>query len=276
MRNPSIHITESSLKDILKEVISESKVEAKILSAIVRKAKKHSINHRCVIITNDKLDKKVEKVTIANTSDVFIFNNILFMVRKSNNHFGVRKINESSRDWLILKDITKMAVDFCNEFELDIKIGFKNFIELGLLKMNKFSLLKFKSLYEAICNSYVAKIEMNKDEAPGKTKSIHDYYVALITERTGNPTTYIKDPDNYCYFIEVRKNVDRLGIKFEDYIKAQFTGMEWRDTIPHPAQLVGQKANDRLNSYLYNKGIKVKKGGTGNKKNILTNIKNMK
>ena len=45
------------------------------------------------------------------------------------------------------------------------------------------------------------------------------------------------------------------------YIKAQFASFEWRDGVPDPIQMVGDKALERLNKYLYQNNIQVKKNG---------------
>ena len=59
------------------------------------------------------------------------------------------------------------------------------------------------------------------------------------------------------YFIKVREEAKKIGISPDIYVKAQFHGFEWRDGIPDPVQLVGTKAIDRLNKYLFEKNIKV-------------------
>ncbi len=253
MRDPSIHVKESDLAHALRQI---GNTDFQI-AQLVKKLKKHTCNNRSVTITNDKLDKKVAKILKSQSDDVQIFNNILFMVRKSNRHFGFRKVQEGTRDWGLLKEITALALDFCNEFELERKSGFSKYCDIAIKKMNKFSYPKLKSMFESICQIYYNMQQIEKDSTPHLTKSIHDFYVKQIVQRTGNPVDYHSQPESYYHFITVKHIVAKKKIKFEDYIRAQFAGLDFMNGIPHPAQLIGEKANERLSRYLYEQGKKV-------------------
>ena len=41
-------------------------------------------------------------------------------------------------------------------------------------------------------------------------------------------------------------------------MKAQFEGLDFSGGIPHPTQLTGPKATDRVIRYCYKEGIKIK------------------
>lgn len=270
-RDPSIHIKESELRKILNEGLGKG-VSINV-EGILKKARKKSCNNRSVSITNDKLDKKVTKILKSRADDVHVFNNILFMVRKRAKHFGFRKVEENSRDWGLLKEITSLALDFTNEFHLDRKKGFTAYCDIALSKMNKFSYPKLKSMFESICQIYFNKQEIENDDTPHLTKSIHDFYVKMIVQRTGNPIDYYSQPESYYHFITVKNLVKEKKIKYEDYIRAQFAGLDYMNGVPHPAQLVGDKANERLSRYLYESGKKVNQVEKSERANALKNLR---
>jgi hypothetical protein len=270
MRNPSIHIKESDLKFLIEKYGTDVK-------KIVKYAKNLSCNNRNALITNQQLEKKIERTLQVSPKDPVLFNNTLFAVRQGLRHRGFRKVEENSKDWLLVKDITSLANDFCETYNLSKKQGYKEYCQIGISKMTKFSYPKLKSMYDSICAHYQAIEEINNDEEPFLTSKIHSYYCDIIYKRTGLVQKYDKKPDDYVYFILVQKECKKLRIKFEDYINSQFTGLEYRNGIPHPAQLIGDNALIRLNQYLYEKGKKVNtqdETKKSDKSNFLKNLKN--
>tara|TARA_R110002020_G_scaffold131482_1_gene293940 strand:+ start:3151 stop:3981 length:831 start_codon:yes stop_codon:yes gene_type:complete len=276
MRDPSIHIKESDLRKILEEGLEHKLFEVDV-EYILRKAIKHSCNNRSVTITNDKLDKKVQKILKSSSTDANTFNNILFMVRKKNKHFGFKKLEENnSRDWGVIKDSASLALDFSNEFGLDRKKGFIKYCEIAISKMTKFSYPKLKSMYDSICQTYHFEKEISLDPTPDLTKVIHDYYNSIILRQVGTGIDHSKNPSNYYYFIEVKNICKEKKVKYQDYIKAQFHGMGFRNGIPHPAQLIGDKALERLTTYLFENDKRVNNVDKSKRKTGLAQIKNMK
>lgn len=271
MRDPSMHVKESDLVEALRKLGQTGLSIEQLMRALKRKA----CNNRSVTITNDKLDKKVTKLLKSRADDVHIFNNMLFMVRKSHRHFGFKKVIENTRDWGLLKEITGLALDFTNEFELERKEGFKNYCDIAISKMNKFSYPKLKSMYESICHIYHNKKLIAEDDTPHLTKSIHDFYVKMIVKQTGNPVDYHSQPESYYHFITVKNLVVQKKLKYEEYIRAQFAGLDWINGIPHPAQLIGDKANERLSRYLYENGHNINAVDTSKRSAALRNLKNV-
>ena len=249
MRDPSIHVKQSDIVKALKNLGLAGTMD---IEGLMKGLRKSSCTNRSVTITNDKLDKKVAKILKTSNSDATFFNNILFMVRKKARHFGFKKLEEgNSRDWGIIKETASLALDFSNEFGLDRKKGFTKYSEIALSKMQKFSYTKLKSMYDGICQTYHYEIEVEKDSSPDITKDIHDFYSQIILRQTGNGIDYTKQPDNYYYFIGVKNICREKKVKYQDYIRAQFAAMGFRHGIPHPAQLIGDKANERLTTYLF-------------------------
>ena len=271
-RDPSIHVTESELALVLKSLLSIDNYTEKEVDILARgittRLKTKSLLNRSLMITNDKLEKKASKLLSASRGDASLMANIIYNYRKKLKHRGVTQIKQNSRDWGSLKQLTKLTIEFCNDFNLGKREGFIEYTKLCFEAMNSTRgiIPKMVSLYERICNEYEAVRLINDDTNKNITKKIHDLYIAQIVKKTGMDHNYLKDPRKYSYFIKVREESERIGISIEIYMKAQFAGFEWRDGIPDPIQLIGDKAMERLNRYMYENSIKV-----GSTKNILTN-----
>ncbi len=87
--------------------------------------------------------------------------------------------------------------------------------------------------------------------------SIRDIYDEKVIERT-NIKQQTKDPQELLYFKEIKEITDEMDIPESIYIEAQFHGLSWTDSFPTPKQLVGEKAIQRLQKYMFEKKIKVK------------------
>jgi hypothetical protein len=262
-REPSINITESNLilviqKIFTKEAMSEFEIK-KLVIHILCLAKPFSITNRKILLDNNHLEKRITKLNASNRNDADLFANLLLNIRRKLKHRGIQQVKPNTKDWLLIKDITGYANDFCNEWNLDKREGYLEYINIALSKMNKFSLIKFPNMVQSISQTYEAKQFLFNDNSPEETLSIHNLYQRIITEKTGLPSDYTKNPDKYLYFLKVKQIAENIGIKPSIYIKAQFASFEWRDGVPDPIQLVGDKAIERLNKYLYENNIKINK-----------------
>jgi hypothetical protein len=289
MRKPSLHITEELLAKVLEDLfggdtfhsirdlrtkkviilgkleieINKGDNESKLLNSkklarsILTLGKRYTPTNRKLFLNNTKTEKKASKIVASDSKDALLFSNLLTMLRKQMKHRGVMVIDMGSKDWPQIKTITALASDFCEEFELDKKPGFTEYIKLAINKMGKWGLNKFPYLHEAICIDYQAIQKIRKDPKPGATKRLFEIYDTEVYSKTGIREDLEKNPQKYQYFVDARQLADSLGITYEIYIKAQFEGLAWANGIPEPTQLVGDKATNRLNKYLYQNKIKV-------------------
>jgi hypothetical protein len=263
-RQPSIHITWERMVNILIECAHKfnnvgctADVED-LVDSIFAKASKHALNHRKLLAGNQKHAKTNTRIKASTLDDARTFAITLMRVRKAEYHKGVTVIKESSRDWLVLKEVTQLALNFMQDFDLEKNEAFTMYIRYAIKRMKQFSLNKFHFLHEAICLDYQAYLKILKDPTPSQTQRVMDIYNGIIAEKTGSSFDYQTIPDKYQYFIDVKQECQRLGIKFEDYIKSQFAAFDWRSAVPEVSQLVGAKALERLNKYLFQNGISVK------------------
>lgn len=224
---------------------------------IIIKSKSFAASSRSIFVSNDKIEKKVIKLKLAGRSDTAIFAQILLLVRRQAKHKGIQLIRVGDKDWLNLKESCKLATEFCNEFGLPIKEGYKEYIKIGLGKMKNFSVFKFKTIHPSIFNEYEAKQVIERDKTPAKTLDCHSIYLANINSKIGYAQSYISNPEKYQYFVLAKEEAQKLRVSNEVYITAQFAGLEWANVIPDPAQLVGPNSMDRLQKYCFTHNIKI-------------------
>lgn len=222
---------------------------------LVEKAKTLSCASRSIQVTNNKLEKKVEKLKLSSRSNTGLFAQALTIIRRKHKHRGVQIINPGSPEWFQLKELTKLGTDFCNEFQIDPKLGYAKYIDIGMGMMKNYSLTKFKTLHAAICNKFEALQEIERDRNPEETAKAHQEYMRIVADKTGFAQGYDNQPEKYKYFIAVKDEAKRMGVTSRQYIQSQFAGFDWRSGIPDPSQLTGTKAIDRLQRWAFEKNI---------------------
>lgn len=249
MREPSIHITKSQFEEILNTLeVDNFPVEAFFVIA-----RKEAINHRAVLVSNNKNTKRVNNILLASKGDAALVADILYATRIKLKHRGVRKINESnSREWANCKKIAELCNQFCEDFRLDIREGFIKYIELGIKKMdgNYNNLLnRLASMSEKISDLYSATLEMEGDS--GNAKAIHDYFIKRVADVTGIYESFVNQPDKYIHFVRLDKFLSEKGWDPIQFIDAQFESLAWCNGLPEPSQMYNDKAIERYNKYLF-------------------------
>lgn len=278
-RIPSIHITKDRLLDIIDDLMSKQKhgvvySNEVLVEKIFLLAKPYSISTRNVSVSNDRLEKKARRIISSSRVDADLFAQLVYAIRKKMKHRGISPIKPGSKDWDLIKGITASALEFCEEFELKKREGFIKFIEIGLSKMVKFNLNKFPSMVEAISETHEAIMEIEADDNPEGTKEMYDYYISHIAEYTGIFEDLKSLPDKYVWFIRARIVADKIKVPGIVYIKAQFSGLDFAKGIPHPVQLVGPKAIDRVNRYSYKRNFNRENTDNGIQRVDLKNLLN--
>lgn len=249
MREPSIHITKSQFEEILNTLeVDNFPVEAFFVIA-----RKEAINHRAVLVSNNKNTKRVNNILLASKGDAALVADILYATRIKLKHRGVRKINESNtREWANCKKIAELCNQFCEDFQLDTREGFIKYIELGIKKMdgNYNNLLnRLSSMSEKISDLYSATLEMENDS--GNAKAIHDYFIKRVADVTGIYESFVNQPDKYIHFVRLDKFLSEKGWDPTQFIDAQFESLAWCNGLPEPSQMYNDKAIERYNKYLF-------------------------
>ena len=257
-REPSIHITKTDLEKILIGILPKGVLTNKLVDQIFIEATPYSISSRTVVPTNNRVEKKVEKLVKSSRMDADILANALYLVRKKLKHKGITQIKPGTKDWETIKNLSTSAIEFCNDFNLDKKSGFIKFIEIGLSRLGpKFNLNRLSSLNGTISEIYEASLEISKDDEPDLTMELYQLYSKHIMSQTGIFEDFINEPEKYVWFVRARQQAKKINLSLDLYIEAQFEALDFTRGIPYPSQLVGPKANQRIYQYLYKKGLKL-------------------
>lgn len=270
MRDPSIHITESELANILSKIWEaptsvEKGWEKEMAKKIVRLAKGKALNSRSITLSSELVEKKINKQLRAKTGDTKLMAEIIYLMRYRKGHRGIAKIKEGSAEYTKLKGLVEVAIQFCNDFGLDKKPGFTKYLDIGFKRISSSLnyIVKLINMSESISEIYQAEEIINNDTNKAETERIVEYYSTRILKETGMSPLIYQDTKKLVKFVEVRELTDKLDVPYKIYIDAQFQGLEWTDSYPEPNQLVGDKAIERLNKYMFENKLKVDKKDKG-------------
>lgn len=260
-RNPSLHITQTQLLVVLKELKVIGALQTanlpKLATALLTKARSKSNTTRALLPTNQKTQQRITKFQSSTTEDTGLFVETLTLKRRQFKHRGINLIKPGTNEWLQAKEVTKLATEFCIEFGLNLKEGYKEYLQIGLPKIKNYSLSKFNYLHPAIVKEYEATLEIKSDKTPALTNIAYLTYTQLVSEKIGTCFDYKTLPEKYCCFIHAKVEAQQNRVDIPTYIKAQFHGMEYRSGIPDPYQLTGIKAIERLHKYCFENHIKI-------------------
>ena len=218
-REPSIHITLSDFKEIAKELGMGD-----IANEFFRIARKRAINSRSILVSNNKINKQVNNVLLANQGDAQMVADIIYATRIKLKHRGVRKINQGNlREWTNCKKLAEICNTFCQDFELPTREGFIKYIELGIKKMPDARGLTTRliGLQDSITEEFSAIKEIQELSPKDKQtiSQIQDFYVRQIADRTGIYEP-IKDPGKFTHFIRLYDFLNKKGWNYKEYIIA--------------------------------------------------------
>ena len=251
MREPSIHITKLQFKEILNTLeVDNFPVEAFFVIA-----RKVAINHRAVLVSNNKNTKRVTNLLLASKGDAALVADIIYATRIKLKHRGVRKINEGNqKDWVACKKLADICNTFCNDFGLDTREGFIKYIELGISRMTDVRNLiqRLIGMQENITEAYQSQkelSELNRSQL-NMVISIKDYYYRKIADATGIYDNVDK-PEKLIHFLRLKEFLDEHRWDYNTFIDAQFESLAWCSGLPDITQLYTDKAIERYNKFLY-------------------------
>jgi hypothetical protein len=259
--------------------LSEEMIEqdtSEMVEFLMVNAKPFSLEKRTINVTNQKVAKEVDKKVSNDKSGFMELAKLILLVRREMKHKGVRMIDMNSPEYSALKRLTQIVNQFADDFNLNFKGAATIYLRLGLSKITSFRnyIGKLCDMGESISLEYEAKTMIDNDKFKSETLRIHNIYVGTINVLTGMSDGYIGNYSKYIAFMRVRELCEKYKILPETYITAQFEGLAWTDNFPEPAQLVTEKAIERLNKYLYSKKIKFDNANKTKTDNSLSSILN--
>lgn len=264
-RDPGIHITKSTFKEIYKEVFEKNASDMDI-NYFFELARGQAIDHRSVLVKTKKSEKVVTQRVGSNLSDTNLVSDIIYATRVKMKHIGATKIKQSDNTWKFVKDLVPVIKEFCQRYNLTFREGSIRFIEIGLSMLAK----KSKRANYSYCakwmldhaswidDEYNSSSQIKNDSNPEITREIHDYYQTTVLSMTGIREDYKSNPATYTHFINVREICDEMGLDPEIWIDAQFAALSFCNGIPRVEDLDSDKAKQRVINYVSQHDIKPK------------------
>lgn len=258
MRDPSIHITKSDFRELLREFgISRFPTDKFFLAA-----KQKAATARMVTVTNQRNYKKAKTIALAAPGDANLAASILYAVRIQLKHRGVKKIDESDkRQWPQVKQLAEACNIFCQDFGLETREGYIQYIKIGFNRMGRTLrnfLPRLVSMAQNISDDYKAQADLMHDDNAEGTAQVHDYYASVIADKTGLKVNYKDQPEVYVYFKAVRDFCEQNDIDYEYWIDAQFDALEWCNGMPEPSRLLGDKPYQYYVKFMFKHNVSVK------------------
>lgn len=283
-RVPSIHISLPALQKALRKLFKDipfiepddwDRAGEKLFKIL----KKYNLDHRSVVITNERMERKVIKILKAGKSETDQVCMMISMYRRNKKKtklYSTKKITPEHKDYSKAKELTAIILNYAERYNLDFNKAIIQYLDYTVPKIT--SSLNFVNklcnMEEMVIMLTEAQLELDNDKDIAETLAIRDFYDQKITEKT-NIKQRTTDPTDIVHFKLVSEITDELDIPYEIYVEAQFHGLNWTDTFPTPKQMVGDNATKRLQKYMFEKKIKVK-SYTGVKVTILDKLKNLK
>ena len=252
-RDPTIHIKKSDLVKILSDIQYFRMTNNNLANKIFEKAGPYQLKNRCLVYGNKKVTSKLERINGVTDNDVKLFNRILDSVRRVFHHKGITVIKQGSRDYLSLVDVTKLANEFRDDFDIKLKKeAYSLFCETGIAMMGrKYSINRFKTYYKHICQKTQAKVDVLYDDNPEGTQEVYLVWYDCMLKYGGVDIDVKRDEfEKYVWFVDARKKADEYDAAYEDWIIAQFEAMSYLNTVPELIQLSNEKSVNRYTKYM--------------------------
>lgn len=283
-RVPSIHVTLPALKEGLRKVLPNLPITddnyEQLAEELFKKVMKYNLNHRSITVTNERLERKLEKILKASKSDTDLVCNYIGMYRRNKKKtklYSTTKITPEHKDYPKVKELTNIILNYSDMYNLEFTKAIINYLDYTIPKITSslnfvHKLINMEDMVIQLTN---AQLELDSDENINETLAIRDLYDERISEKT-NIKHRTTEPTELVYFKEINNITDTLDIPNHIYIDAQFHGLGWTDSYPTPKQMVGEKATQRLQKYMYEKKIKVKQKAKDKETSVLDKLKNLK
>ena len=138
--------------------------------------------------------------------------------------------------------------------------GMLEYVDIGLGLMRKYALNRFKYHNDKIFEVFEDKLKVLQDKNKDGTKELSLSYIVTLEAKSGIEMRDVpKDYVKYSNFVYAREQADECNADYEDWVVAQFTGLEFMDVVPEIHQLHGDNAKKRYESYIKQAGASASK-----------------
>lgn len=243
MKDPTIHIRKSTLRDIINAygvLFSEE-----LLNFIMEEARPHNITSRTLVVTNaaGKRDYAKAKEEVEGENDTVTFNATLNNERKRLFHIFT-PITKQDNAWGTLTKLANIGNQMADDFKLSKPQAYAIYIRLAVGLMRKgYALNKMASYKDRIYELYATELEVTRDGNAEGTKVLAQIYYEEAEKFYG------KDPkrldEDKVHFMKAREMADTIPADYESFVMAQIQGLEFTGNFPEPYQLYSAQAEHR-------------------------------
>jgi hypothetical protein len=174
------------------------------------------------------------------SKEVFLFLKILTHHRKTIlHHKGIKMPKQDSRDWAYTEGIIPDVNEFCLQYGLDKRTGYKKFIEIGCSLMPKFRLGYFSWKLERIYEIKDLRDKVEFDPNKPLTVELITLYQNKVLTSSG--IMYRPDLEALAEFVDIAKFCKDNKITTQDFIEGAFRLLEFKKGIPNPSNMLGEK-----------------------------------
>lgn len=253
MRDPFLHIRRSSLIKILKELDFKQPINT-MADQLFNLAQPYQVRDKYLIVAaTAKSTRKMQKSLEAENPIIEKFNGILASVRIELKHKRVKPILKMEKDYIMLKEIAKLAYDFAEDFDIKPRSdGYREYCKAGIEMMGRgYALNKFKTYHNSIVEIFTALEALSEDEDVAATLEFYATWQAMMLEYSelGDQIYIEKEPKKYVHMLFGRAQADLQQADYEHWLRAQFEGMAFHSAIPELTQLHGDNAVKRYERY---------------------------
>lgn len=268
-RDEHLHIRKSELIKILSDITySKTMSPNQLAEEILNRSKDKGVKDfykKFLQIKTKKTRDKLQRTMDAEMPNATVeeFNRVLMNFRREQKSkystAPIRLIQKDSPDYIMLKEVAKLAQAFVEEFEITSKIeGYKEFLDIGYKLMgSKFFLNKYKTYNKRIIEIFRSKVDVLTDPEPDKTKLLYSYWQKYMVDYAGleELIDIDKDYSKYCHLVYARDYADEHNADYEDWVVAQFEGLTFMSAVPEIYQFYGDGALKRYERYLKDTAI---------------------
>lgn len=249
MRKASLHIKRDDLQALLKEFgIKNHRQLTQFLLENGRNKK--PLNRTVFFKSSANQRKKVARLAATGDTEYELFNKMLHYSRMKANHRFIQTIRKNSKDYLVLREVADLAMEFCTIFEFtNMETGFKTYCEIGIKIMGKkYGLSKFKYHNTKIVDTYAGYFVVSEDPTPDDTKKMYQHWESLMRAYAG----VVPDIDSYeqmKHLVFAKQEADEAGAPYYDWLDATFERLNYLNAVPELVQFYGENAKQRWQSY---------------------------
>jgi hypothetical protein len=154
-------------------------------------------------------------------------------------HKGVKMPKQDSRDWVYAESIIPDVNEFCFQYGLDKRTGYKKFIEIGCTLMPKFRLGYFSWKLEKIYEITELRDKIEFDPNKSLTTELVTLYQGKVLANSG--VWYRPNLEALGNFVDIAKFCKDNVISTRDFIEGAFRLLEFKKGIPNPSNMLGEK-----------------------------------